>query len=173
MTSDDIPNIFLRDEPDWTGPVLLKVNFLTAIGKNFIGGEQQTGMTGRPKLTLSYSLTGLDRRLWSVRRAQGHFNNIGPVVCPIWTIKPVTTSVSSFGRPLTDLLFYPGSYAYHLEADAFYRITTFSGEVLILDGYPAINTGQTLIPCVTGSFHSTANHAGLDSTSENISIIGF
>ncbi len=179
MDTNDTPQIFIREEPDWLNPMRLTVEYQTALKMSRSGGEQQTSLSGRPKLTLSYSASGLNRSQWGIKRAQSVIYRTQQVVVPIWNIKPSLIDIRTYAIDPSLHLFFVGSYAYHLEADDFYRITNISNNMLSLDGIPG-NTNpafpndlnNTLIPCITGKFEQKATHQGLDSTSEVITITG-
>jgi hypothetical protein len=177
MDTNDTPQIFIREQPDWLMPIRLSVQYLTALKKTASSGEQQTSLSGRPKLTISYSTSGLNRQQWSIKRAQSIIYRTQQVVVPIWTIKPVMLDVRTYAIEPSLHLFFKGSYVYNLQKDDFYLITSIVNNELFLSPIPG-NSGtttgisDTLIPCITGKFEQKATHLGLDSTSEVITITG-
>jgi hypothetical protein len=177
MDTNDTPQIFITEQPDWLIPMRLSVKYLTALKKSYNGGEQQTALSGRPKLTISYSASGLNRQQWAVSRAKSIVYRTQQVVVPIWTIKPVMVAVRTYAIEPSLHLFFEGSYVYNLQNDDFFLITSIVNNELFLSPIPG-NSGttpvisDTLIPCITGKFEQKATHQGLDSTSEVITITG-
>jgi len=168
-SATDTPTAFIKSEPDWSVGFDLVITWQTARGMTRSGGEQMTGLTGRPKIEITFNAIGLGRSSWAVKRAQGLLYNRQQVVCPIWTVKPAMTAPRTFSVDPEDLLFYPGQYVYHVEGDAFYLILINSKQ-LTLEGDPSIQTTDTLIPCITGIYKTDGRHSGLDSTDVRITI---
>lgn len=163
---------YITREPDWGQPYSFDCEHTTILTKSKRSAEQRARMRAKPRYSLQYQITGLDRAEYTVRKAEAIQSLGGIIAVPIWHARETFSSLAGNVILLSGVTalglrpFKAGGLAYVApgpndpgSTDAvFVRITSVGNSDLTINVvpeegaavFPTFNTGAFVYPVIEG-----------------------